>query len=90
MDLKTCIPRRRDGLLERDTGDAVVVMAQTGEVLHTLRGTGLFIWKMVDGSNSAATILERILEEYDVGKERATADMDAFLRALAENNLISL
>ncbi len=82
------VPRRAAGLLERDTGDAIVVMAENGEVLHTLQGTGQYIWKQVDGIRSEGDILSNLVAEYDVGPERASEDLRKFLKTLSENGLI--
>ena len=88
MESGTCIPKRAMGLLERDIGDAVVVMTETGKVLHTLQGTALSIWRLIDGNNSNDMILRGLMAEYDVEKPQAETDLNNYLHALIENNLI--
>jgi len=82
------VPRRRPHLLERDTGEAIIVMAETGHVLHTLEGTAPFIWRLIDGSDSIDMILDRLQSEYAVDRSRAADDLDIFIQQLAEKNMI--
>lgn len=46
------------------------------------------IWKGLQEGKTKAEILENILEEFDVSREEAAADLDVFLRQLSENNLL--
>ena len=89
MEQNARVFRRTEGLLERDTGDAVVVMMENGDILHTLRGTALFIWKRIDGIRTTASILADLVSEYDVDKVQAAADLEMFLDALVKNGLAS-
>ena len=89
MEKGTHIPQRTEGLLERDLGDAIVVMAETGELLHTLEGSALFIWKLIDGKNSTNDILACLMEEYEVEAPRALADLETFLRSLQDSELLN-
>lgn len=82
------IPFRQEDLLERNTGDAVVVMKATGDVIHTLQGTALFIWNMIDGSRSIKEINDELTARYDVDKDCALTDMDRFIALLLESGLI--
>jgi hypothetical protein len=88
MEKSTRIPRRNEGLLERDLGDAVVVMAETGELLHTVEGSALFIWKLIDGKNSTDDLLACLMGEYEVAPDRASADLEAFLQTLTDSSLV--
>ena len=88
MEQGTRIPRRRPDLIERDMGEAIIVMAETGEVLHTLEGTAPFIWRLIDGSHSIDMILDRLQSEYDVARDQATSDLDVFLKKLMANGMI--
>ncbi len=82
------IPRKCENLLERDLGDAVVVMTQAGEVLHTLKGSALFIWRLMDARLSTDSLVAALMDEYDVEAGQAKEDMERFLQVLAGSNLI--
>lgn len=46
------------------------------------------IWKGLQEEKTKGEILENILQEFDVSREEATADLDIFLHQLRENNLL--
>lgn len=46
------------------------------------------IWKGLQEEKSKEEILDSILQEFDVSREEATADLDVFLHRLRENNLL--
>lgn len=46
------------------------------------------IWKGLQKERTKEEILESILQEFDVTREEATADLDVFLHQLRENNLL--
>lgn len=46
------------------------------------------IWNGLQAGKTKETILENILEEYDVPAEEAAADLDEFLVRLRENDLL--
>lgn len=84
------IPSRKEGLLERSTGDAIVVMKETGDVVHTLEGTALFIWSILDGLRSIDAIADELTIRYDVDLKEAVADTEKFIAQLSENGLINI
>ena len=46
------------------------------------------IWKGLQEEKTKAEILENILQEFDVSRQEAMADLDVFLHQLRENNLL--
>lgn len=50
----------------------------------SLSGIGSDIWDMLEEDISREELLEKILAEYDVGREQAAEDMDRFLNTLRE------
>ena len=46
------------------------------------------IWKGLQEEKSKEEILERILQEFDVSREEAAADLEEFLQQLRQNNLL--
>ena len=53
-----------------------------------LNPVGDEIWKGLQAEKTREEILEDILEEFDVSREEATADLDDFLLRLRESNLL--
>ena len=54
----------------------------------TLNQTGVEIWKGLQEEKSREQILEQLLEQFEVSRETAQADMETFLQYLNENGLI--
>ena len=90
MDKEERIAVRATGLIERDLGDAVVVMAGTGEELHTFQGSGLLLWKRIDGTTDIRGLVLALMDEYEVDEPRAAADSLAFVDTLLAKGLVTL
>lgn len=86
MDTKPLV--RTPGLTERDLGDAVVVLAADGSQLHTLKGSGLLLWRHIDGRATVADLAAALVAEYEVDLARAQTDSRAFSESLRTLGLI--
>ena len=73
----------KDGFLLRETAGKFIVLPLGGELdlgsLITLNETGAFLWRILEDGASREELLEALLAEYDVDKERAEKDLDALL-----------
>ena len=84
-DLK---PTARQGLGERVVdGEMLLVNAEGGEIL-VLNECALFIWQLLDGTVSVATLVERVTEEFDVTADTARADVEGFLQSLRDRSVL--
>ena len=85
--------RIRDGYVLREVAGTFVIISTGSENLDfkgviTVNEVGALIWKGVEAGKSKDEIVEKILSEYDVQKEVASADMDEFLEQLISKNII--
>ena len=75
--------RIKDGFLLREAAGKYIVLPLGGELdlgsLITLNETGAFLWRLLENGASRQELVEALLEEYDVDKERAEKDLDALL-----------
>lgn len=75
--------RIKDGFLLRETAGKYIVLPLGGELdlgsLITLNETGAFLWRLLENGASRQELVEALLEEYDVDKERAEKDLDVLL-----------
>ena len=84
----------KEGFILRKVSEAYVVVAigenaQTFNGMITLNETGAFLWeKLTVGSDDAQSLVALLLDEYDVGKELAQKDVDAFVARLIDAQLI--
>jgi hypothetical protein len=52
------------------------------EAVYTLGGVGVRIWELLDGERDGHTILDQIVQEYDVTPDEARTDLLEFLGEL--------
>ena len=94
---------RKDGAVLKLKGEFVqreiageVILVPVGQTalafngIVTLNQTGVEIWKGLQEEKSREQILEELLEQFEVSRETAEEDLDAFLKYLSGNDLIEL
>lgn len=54
----------------------------------TLNETGSFFWDCLSRETTKEEVVEKVLEIYEVGREKAEADFDKFTAMLKENGLL--
>jgi hypothetical protein len=90
MAMNDRIPRKKQGLLEKEIEDEIVVMSPEGNVLHSFEGSARFIWGMIDGRNSLDRIAIGMTEEFQVENAQAQSDLDTFIVELEKLSLVSV
>ena len=68
-------------------GDGVLVHLQSGRVI-VVNEIGLRIVELLSDSASANQLVENIVGEFDVTFEQAALDVDKYLSALANENIL--
>lgn len=90
MDNKIVI--KKDYMLREVAGHHIVVAI--GQASKEFRGiinlnsTGAFLWKKLQTPTSTKELIEHLLNEYEVDEMTAKNDVEAFLEALQEANLL--
>ena len=62
-------------------GEGVIILQRAAEVLVT-NGTGARLLELVKEGLPVATIVDRLVDEYDVDRATATTDINAFVAEL--------
>jgi hypothetical protein len=70
-------------------GEATVLMDVKQGTYHTLNEVGGRIWELVRAGVGVVTIIERLLDEYDVPRLQLEADVVVAVRQLLANRLIA-
>lgn len=83
----------KDGFLLRQVADSHVVVPVGSQAVDfrcviTLNEVGAFLWKLLEQDCTTADLVEALLGEYDVTADIATADVERFVAALYEKNLL--
>ena len=80
-------------LLKEIAGSFVVVPVGQDLVdfssMVTINETGAFLWKLLENGSSADEMCQKLLSEYEgISKEDALNDINDFVNALKENNIL--
>lgn len=73
----------------KNPDDSVILMKVTNDDdFFKITGVASQIWQRIDGKKSVKTILDSILNEYDVSQEQLAKDAEPFLKKLIELDII--
>ena len=79
-------------VLRNIVGETILVpIGQNNEAFNgliTINELGKFIWENIESSKDEDELLQRILDEYEVERDVAKADLDEFLGKLKEIDII--
>ena len=82
----------KEFILREIAGEYILVpvgkTALTFNGLVTVNEVGALIWGMLEKGSAVSTIVNGILDEYDVDEQTATADVLEFISYLKSNNII--
>ena len=83
----------KEGFLLRQVGENHIVVPVGSQAVDfrciiTLNDTGAFIWNKLLQPCTADELVNALLEEYDVPREVADADVTAYVSALREKGLL--
>ena len=70
--------KRRDDNVWRDLGDEVVILDEVGTQVCMLNKTAAMVWILADGTKTLDEIAESVCKRFDVGPEKALADVREF------------
>ena len=83
---------KKEFLLREIMGDTILVSINKSmskfDGLITINQVGKFIWENIESSKDEDDLLQKILDEYEVEKEVAKADLDEFLQTLKDAEII--
>ena len=68
--------------------EEVVLLNMNDNNYYGLNGIGAFIWRSIEKSGSVSTIVEDVLDSYEVSREDCEEDVLVFLRELSDAGLI--
>ena len=83
----------KDGFILREVANSFVVVAVGSAVKEfncviTLNETGAFLWKQLENGTDKEALIDALLAEYEVDREVAEKDVDAFIAKLTEAELL--
>jgi Coenzyme PQQ synthesis protein D (PqqD) len=82
----------REFVTRRIADETIIVPVVNGvgdlDAIFTLNAVGSHIWQLIETPTTVAALVEAIVQEFDVPRERAEHDVPEFLDRLAEAGLI--
>jgi hypothetical protein len=92
-DTSKKIYKRKDDIVHRRIAGETILVPIRGSLadmqkIFSLNPIGEFIWQDLDGSRSLQQISEDIQSSFEVTKEEASADLEAFIAELLREGLI--
>lgn len=83
---------KKEFILREIVGDIVLVPINKStskfDGLITMNEIGKFIWENIESAKDEEELLQRILDEYEVERDVAKADLDEFLGKLKAVDII--
>lgn len=74
--------------LSSDVIDSIVILHLKDGVYYELKEVGALVWSLVQQPCSIQSILNRLLEEYDVDAGQCESDLHALIEDLVKFNLV--
>ena len=84
----TAIRKTDNRFVETEVDGELVLMNTDSGTFYSLDGTGLAIWRAIDGTRNRDTIVSTLAADFDAPVETIAPDVDAFLSTLREAGLL--
>jgi hypothetical protein len=89
MDLSSVVAHV-DQQVSAAIDDEIVVLNMNDSKYYGLDGISAFIWRSIEQSGRVSTIVDAVLEHYEVSRESCEEDVLAFLHELRDAGLIRI
>ena len=83
-------PKAIKDLYVRDLEDEKVIYDKENGRVHFMNQTATFILELCNGTRSKEQIIERVLDRYDVSREKAEKDVTEILKGMADNKIVNI
>jgi PqqD family protein of HPr-rel-A system len=79
---RSMIRKATDHFAETPLDDELVLMNIDTGSFHALKGTGLAIWQLIDGTSDEAAICAALLQTYAVDPQTCQAEVSRFIEQM--------
>ena len=80
--------RQNKDIVFRPEEDEAIMFNPDNSDIIVINSTGCFIWQMFNGKNTKEDIVANMTKEFDVGKEKASEDLEDFVSKLEKKDFI--
>jgi hypothetical protein len=88
MKLRSQTIQRNDTITYKTVGSTVYILDPKTNTIHTLNGTGSFIWNKIKKPTTMEALVSSITEEYNVTQKEALVDTQSFVKKYREYGYI--
>jgi Coenzyme PQQ synthesis protein D (PqqD) len=81
---------RRDGLHWREIAGEAIVLDVPASLYLSANPAGTLLWNELAEGATRDRLAGRLMEEYDIARDRAERDVDAFLAGLSERGFLDV
>ena len=89
IKLDTILVKNEDIAWRKIDDDAILIDMDEEEVTH-FNEVAALIWDTIDGTKSAAEIIEHICTVFEVDQEQAKKDVFSFLKKLLQKDMVKI
>jgi hypothetical protein len=87
-DESALLRRRDDGVVWRELDGEIVLLDLRSSMYFTLNSTGKLLWDLLAQPSTTQVLVASIIDAYGVSDAQAASDVEAFVVALAEHDLV--
>jgi hypothetical protein len=89
INLQSIISAKKEIVAADMDGDTVMMSVAAGKY-YNLGTTGGMIWKMLESPISVATLITKLLEQYEVTREQCETEVLSFLSEVKKEGLLEV
>lgn len=79
-----------DNQVSTGISDEVVILNSDTGKYHSLRGVAADIWSLIQEPTTVATVLDSLLQKYDIDPDTCGRDLTEFLSHLVTEGLVTI
>ena len=80
---------REQDLDWREIDDEIVALDAQGAVYLAVQGSGAVLWRLLAGSTTRDSLVDALVDTYEIDAARAGDDVDEFLATLNQRGLLT-
>lgn len=73
----------------REIDEEIVILNERDAQYLAVQGSGALLWRLLSKCTTKEAMIEALVDTYGIDRPRATADIDVFLAALDERELLA-
>jgi hypothetical protein len=77
-----------ESLIWREVDGEVIVLDKRTWSYLAINGSGALLWREIVKGTTAAVLIERLRETYELDEQTATRDVEAFVSMMSANDLL--